>query len=599
MDESLNQDADPEIALDFAPRQIIEQAYRWAWLRRANVLCAALLLAMSLQMLAAISRKSITNDEIVHIPAGYYHLVVGNYQLNNEHPPLAKMWAALPLLFIQPVESKRTAEELDANFGEVTWSFHSRFWGENKSQFELISFWTRLMMIIATVGLGFLLFIYARELFGNVVALLAVAMFSLEPTLLAHGRIVHTDVPAELVYLLFFFALLKYVKTLSVKSALILGLISGIALITKFSMIVLLPVLTATAVGGIAFASRLDIDRKKLVLHCGLVLCLILLVINTAYRFQSPPIEPGDVKWVQTRSPEKFDQWMTFFKVGSKVLPTYYLFGQYNVMVHNRDGHAASLLGQYRSKGWWYYFPVAFSLKTTIPFLLLAIAGLAWALYQLLMKKDNRFVWLLIPFAIYCALSMSTHINIGIRHFLPAYSFLFIAAAVFLERLIQVKRVKYLGMGLVIVAFAGMSFEAIRTFPNYIPYMNQLAVGEPKWWYLSDSNVEWGDDAKELAAYLRAHGETEVDGAISAGWTTLAPYGITYHEIFPRPGVLIPETKYVAIGAGYLNGSTIAVSPDKNGKMLSEEERVNFLDSYRHRQPEVILGNSTYVYRVK
>jgi hypothetical protein len=41
-------------------------------------------------MLAAISHKSITNDEMVHIPAGYYHLVVGNYQLNNEHPPLAE-----------------------------------------------------------------------------------------------------------------------------------------------------------------------------------------------------------------------------------------------------------------------------------------------------------------------------------------------------------------------------------------------------------------------------------------------------------------------------------------------------------------------------
>jgi hypothetical protein len=402
-----------------------------------------------------------------------------------------------------------------------------------------------------------------------------------------------------LVYLLFFFALLKYLKTLSLKSALMLGLISGVALITKSSMIVLLPVLAALAVGGIAFAPRFDIDRKKTTPTRRSCFVLILLVINTAYRFQSPPIEPGDVKWVQIRSPEKFDQWMTFFNVGSKVLPTYYLFGQYTVMVHNRDGHAASLLGQYGSKGWWYYFPVAFSLKTTIPFLLLSIAGLGWALYQLLMKKDNRFVWLLVPFSIYCALSMSTHINIGIRHFLPNYSFLFIAAAVVLERLIQVKRMKYLGWAVVIIAFAWMSAEAIRTFPNYIPYMNQLAVGEPKWWYLSDSNVEWGDDAKELAAYLHAHGETEVRGAVAAGLTTLAPYGIQYHEIFPRPGVLIPETKYVAIGAGYLNGSTIVVPPDENGKMLSEEQRVNFLDSYRHRQPEVILGNSTYVYRVK
>lgn len=561
--------------------------------------CAALLLGMSIQMLAVISRKSITNDEIVHIPAGYYHLVVGNYQLNNEHPPLVKMWAAIPLLFIQPIESKRTADEIQANSGEVTWSFHSRFWTENRNQFELICFWTRFMMIISTVGLGILIFCFARELFGEVVAVLAVAMFTLEPTLLAHGGIVHTDIPAASMYLLFFFALLKYFKTRTLRSALWLGLISGVALLTKFSMIVLFPILTCIAVGGIVFAPRFDLTRKTAVLHAGLVLCLVLLVINTAYRFQSPPLEPGDVKWLQLTAPKGFDRWMTLIQVGSKVVPTYYIFGQFNVMVHNRDGHPASLLGQYRMKGWWYYFPVAFALKTTIPFLLLAIAGIVWALYRLLMNKDNRFVWLLIPLSIYMALSMSGHINIGVRHFLPAYPFLLIGAAVFLERLLRVRRLKYLSAAAMFVLFTWMTVEVVRTFPNFIPYMNQLAVGEPKWWYLSDSNIEWGEDAKELAAYLHARGETEVSGAVAAAWTNLTPYGITYHEIFPRPGVTVPKTRYVAIGAGFLNGSTVPVMGDENGKLMTEERRVNYLDAYRHLQPEAIIGNSVYVYRVK
>src|SRR6266478_2741606 len=113
MDESLNQEFATSFV--FEPRRTLAQALRRAWARRAEVLCAALLFGMSLQMFAVIARKNITNDEIVHIPAGYYHLVNGEFQLNNEHPPLVKMWAALPLLLIQPNEPQLPGES-DTNF---------------------------------------------------------------------------------------------------------------------------------------------------------------------------------------------------------------------------------------------------------------------------------------------------------------------------------------------------------------------------------------------------------------------------------------------------------------------------------------------------
>ena len=61
----------------------------------------------------------------------------------------------------------------------------------------------------------------------------------------------------------------------------------------------------------------------------------------------------------------------------------------------------------------------------------------------------------------------------------------------------------------------------------------------------------------------------------------------------------MPDTHYVAIGASFLNGSTIYVSVDENGKSISDEERVNYLAAYRTRQPEAVLGNSIYVYRMK
>src|SRR5207253_1473054 len=129
-----------------------------------------LLAAMSIQMLAVISRKSITTDEVVHIPAGYYHLVVGDFQYLNPHPPPPIMLGALPLLFIQPNEP--SAEMLSKEKRDDAFIFFGadRFWAVNNSFFQSISFWTRVPMIALTVLLGVVIFSFARRLFGEVAA---------------------------------------------------------------------------------------------------------------------------------------------------------------------------------------------------------------------------------------------------------------------------------------------------------------------------------------------------------------------------------------------------------------------------------------------
>jgi predicted membrane-bound dolichyl-phosphate-mannose-protein mannosyltransferase len=188
-------------AFSFARRTMI---VKWA-----EISCFVLLLLMIANMLGQISRKSITNDEIVHIPAGYYHLVAGNFQLNNEHPPLVKMLAALPLMLIQPVEPP-----LEPHSSEIasarTLNASEKFWRANAASAEAIMFWTRVPMIVLAASLGALIFIYTRKLFDRRAALFAVALYSFEPTVLAHGRVVHTDLPAALAFLLFVYVLHSY-----------------------------------------------------------------------------------------------------------------------------------------------------------------------------------------------------------------------------------------------------------------------------------------------------------------------------------------------------------------------------------------------------
>src|SRR5216684_3852743 len=157
MDESLTSHI-PETIDIAALWRGLEALKQFVRAHQAEALGAGLLLVMAVNMFAAISHKGITNDEIVHIPAGYYHLVAGDFQLNNEHPPLIKMWAALPLLLIQPNESPPTAEEKEGTFNGLTWSYEHRFWQSNQTQFERILFWTRALSIVRPLVRVVLLF---------------------------------------------------------------------------------------------------------------------------------------------------------------------------------------------------------------------------------------------------------------------------------------------------------------------------------------------------------------------------------------------------------------------------------------------------------
>jgi hypothetical protein len=154
-----------------------------------------------------------------------------------------------------------------------------------------------------------------------------------------------------------------------------------------------------------------------------------------------------------------------------------------------------------------------------------------------------------------------------------------------------------LGAAVVAIVVGWCALEVARTYPNYIPYMNELAYSRPHWWYLSDSNVEWGDSMPELAAYLHARGETKVRAAMLGAWP-LGRYGIDFVDALEPTGTTQPETKYTAIGASFLNGSTVPPGPPGSSRE-TDEQRVNYFDEYRHRTPEAIIGNSIYVFRMR
>ena len=559
-------------------------------LRRPELLAALILLLMAVNLVTVTARKSITADEIVLIPSAYYALVTNQVQLIPQHPPLCKLLAGLPLLFFQPNELPSAQVNPSAPWAETEWAYIMRFWHDNRANFEAICFWARMPMVALTLGLGVLLFVFARELFGARAGLLALFLFALEPTVLAHGRVVQTDIPAAFGLLLSVYALHRYFRGPTWQGALALGAAAGIAMLAKYSMVVLGPILLAIF---LILLWRHQ-DRRPVVGHALLAMLALILTINAGYFFHHRPFTSADAQWIANCFPASSDLVSVSVRILRLFLPTDFVMGVYWQLQHSHEGHPAGLLGEYSLHGWWYYFPVAFALKTTIAFFFLSIASLAWALFRLIRRKERALLILLTPFGLYTALLMASPLNIGVRYYLPAYVFLLILSGALLDALFRATAGRIAAIGIAVLTLASISFEAWRIYPNYMSYLNQFASARAHWWYLSDSNVEWGEDVKELAAYLRARGETRVRAMLLGGFATLDFYGVNYQDaLAPHTD---PPPRYTALGASFLNGSTVP-GYEVQGHRVPDEVRVNTFRAFRRRQPEAVIGNSIYLYR--
>ena len=166
-----------------------------------------------------------------------------------------------------------------------------------------------------------------------------------------------------------------------------------------------------------------------------------------------------------------------------------YINGFIEVDLHNRHGHRAFLFGQMKDgRGWWYYFPVALFFKTPIPLLLLAVAGIA------ILIARRRFEIPLIAFGL-LGVAMTSHINIGIRHLLPIYAPLAIAASF---AVVELRRLRMISIALVAWLVVGIGIA----HPDYLPWFNAFAGAHPEN-ILNDSNLDWGQDVLRLARTSR------------------------------------------------------------------------------------------------
>jgi hypothetical protein len=257
-----------------------------------------------------------------------------------------------------------------------------------------------------------------------------------------------------------------------------------------------------------------------------------------------------------------------------------FLAGLGKVAEHNQGGHASYLMGVRSDKGWWYYFPVVFAVKSTMAGLAAALLLLAAGLAAL-WRRSAPFLWLgvLVPPAIYFVFSMTSAINIGMRHILPVYPFLYLAVAVLLTRANAARWARYAAVSLAALQIA----ECASIFPDYLAFFNAISGGPGNGpHYLVDSNIDWGQDIKKLRNWLRAHG-TDTARIWYFGNAQMYYYGIRA-DPFPDP---LDEKGWNALDGYAVSSVTV---------LQGVYVPLNQVARLRLRDPIAKVGWSMYVY---
>lgn len=556
---------------------------------------AVFLLAILVFELAFTARReSQTWDEACHIFAGYRYWTAADFGDNPEHPPLVKLLATVPLL--------RMTLKVPPHPG--TFSKEEDFLAATQFVFsndaEAIIFRTRMAAALLTVLLGLLMFLTAREMFGDGPALIALTLLVFEPNILAHGAVVATDVGMSCFLLATVYAFYRYVKTPSLGGLAWTALACGFSLATKHSAILVFPILFALAICEVIRGGRdapTPVGRPKQALRLLGALCAIGIVSVAilwafyAFRFQPRTGVDTSARFTEyvgrLKNPAQKQMILTAGRW--HLLPEPYLYGLADVGITAEFSHSY-LMGTVYPHGVWQYFPIAFSIKTTLGLMIL-LALFPFALARSKVEHWRELVFLILPATIYFGIAMASSMNIGIRHILPVYPFLIILAAWCAWRLIQ-RQQRWAYVVALLLAWNVVS--SLRTFPVYLAYANELWGGPSQTYrYLSDSNADWGQQLKAAKKYLDGR---QVKNCWIAYFAAVVAdptyYGVnckpltTIASVWLQPNIDVPATVDgpVLISAGVLSGYEFGPG------------QLNPYDHFQRIRPTAVIEDGLFVF---
>jgi dolichyl-phosphate-mannose-protein mannosyltransferase len=521
----------------------------------------ALAVALLLAGHAALSTWSSWNecaafDEGIHLGAGIAAWRTGEHRLSPEHPPLLRLIAAIPSVLAGVRFDASDPRYLAAEEGPTGAALLYE-WNDERSLLRP----ARLALLALTLLGGLAIAVVARWLYGDAASLLAAALFALSPEFLAHGHYVATD--AGVAVLLFGATAAWWAfRARSTRARFaVAAILSGLSLSAKFSAL-LLPawVLPLFAVDALRRDDGRGRALARVAVGAAVAAAIAILAAGAVYGFRFVDLFAG----ARLRLENLDDQW------------TY-------------------LLGRGSTNGFLAYFPVTFAAKTPLPLLALVVVAGSLAIARAKRGAD-REIALLLPVVVYGAAAIASRFDIGHRHLLPIYPFLFVFAAKLVEGN-ALERARWRG-ALAALAIVLHAATTLRAAPHFLSYVNEAAGGPRAGpWLFGDATIDWGQDLPSLKRWMDAHGVARVRlGYIGAGSPSYE--GIDC-EVLPGRGRPMTPTRDVPAAREFAplrDGEWIAVNvlALRDGRNDEERRFWRFLDD---RRPDAQAANVFLLYR--
>ena len=510
--------------------------------RAARIAVPILLGVLALQVVLGMRLLNASFDEVTHLPSGYSYLETGRVELNPQHPPLIKLLSAIPLRFIE-VRSDFDPTRVEEPGYE--WRFGRKFLQAGNA--DRMLFLGRLPVVLLSLLLAYLVYRWAKELFGIPAGLMALFLYAFSPNLIAHSRLVTMDLGLSCFFVLTLYFLWRFVRAGGRGNLTGAGIGLGLALATKFSAVLLLPA-AALLLGLVVFLPPREAPSRE---------------AKRSRRKKAPAgslwSRPFNDPSLGRRLKRALAVYLALLVLAALVVYAAYLFpddplvywkGIQKVNADHRAGYMNYLMGEFKEGGWWYYFLVAFAFKTPVPALLLLGLWIALAVRHGMADRLG-IAFLILPAVLLTAATSALADNFGIRYLLPVYPLIFVlasqTASFFLARRSR------LVMGAVLALwYLGAS---LWIYPDHLAYFNELAGGPGRGWkYLDDSNIDWGTDLKRLKSYLDEQGTGRIKLAY---WATASPdyYRIQHDRVAlrefchePAPGLYAVSTHMLIRG---------------------------------------------------
>ncbi len=569
--------------------------------RAYSAAALALLLIFAAELVFSIRQQSQTFDESVHIFSGYQYWRHRDFGANPEHPPLVKLVATLPLLSLNLKESAVVAGPTkgDNTLAAIPFLY------ANDTDAGTMLFRTRLAVSIFALFLGALVLLCGHEMLGPGPALLGLALLVFEPSILANGALVTTDVGETCFLFASVYTFYRYVKKPGAGRVVMCGFAATLALATKHSGLIVILILGLLAISELLGRKQAaDTVRTressgsfaKKAARLAVVIIVILAIgcagLWTFYTFRYSARPEGAVLNptldVFARSLRSGLQTKTVLALAhAHLLPESYLWGLTDVLV-GAEGRATFLLGKVYATGQWFYFPLVFLMKSTLGFLLL-LGAFPFVAKRLGLRRELSF--LIVPPIVFFGISMLSGMNLGIRHILPIVPFLILLAAATASSLASRSKLAACVIGMVMLAHAASSLHA---YPNYLTYSNEVVGGPSKTYrVMTDSNIDWGQGLKQVATYLAKH--------------YIADCWFAYRLPLVDPNLYHIPCKPMQSGIGLRVGLlTPSFPPEVDGTILVSANEAagqawgpGELNPYRQffdKQPDEIIANSVLVF---